>query len=81
DEKTREQIASVCLRTSAVLQIGGYCRFDLRQRPDGEVCIVDVNPNPDIGEGTGFRKALDVAGITYSDFLSALMMAARNRRL
>jgi hypothetical protein len=42
--------------------------------------VVDVNPNPDIGRDTGFRKALDAAGIAFPDFLGATMMAARNRR-
>ena len=63
-----------------VLALGGYCRFDLRQRPGGELCILDVNPNPDIGRDTGFRKALGAAGIEFADFLNQLMIAARTLR-
>jgi hypothetical protein len=36
-----------------------------------------VNPNPDIGGDTGFRKALGAAHIEFADFLNQLMIAAR----
>jgi D-alanine-D-alanine ligase len=76
----KRALADLCRRAATVLSIGGYARFDVRQRPTGELCIIDVNPNPDIGPGTGFRKALDAAGIGFSDFLEQLMMAALSKR-
>jgi D-alanine-D-alanine ligase len=76
----KRDLAGLCRRAASVLSIGGYARFDVRQRPTGELCIIDVNPNPGIGPGTGFRKALDVAGIGFSDFLDQLMMAAISKR-
>lgn len=81
EDTLRSDLADVCLRAASVLSIGGYCRFDVRQRPSGELCIVDVNPNPDIGRESGFRKALAAAGISFGDFLGELMMTARSRRL
>ena len=80
DDATRERIAAICTAAERTLGIGGYCRFDLRQSRSGELFLVDVNPNPDIGRGTGYRKALDAAGIAFSDFLRTLIMAARLRR-
>jgi D-alanine-D-alanine ligase len=80
DEVLRRNVEAVCRKTAAALQIGGYFRIDLRQRPSGELCVLDVNPNPDIGSGSGFRKALAAAGIAFADFLKELMMAARRRR-
>lgn len=80
DETLRGELAGLCTRAASVLSIGGYCRFDLRQRASGELCIIDVNPNPDIGPGSGFRKALDAAGIAFEDFAGELMIAALSRR-
>ncbi len=80
DEMTRQRIRSICMDAATTLSIDGYCRFDLRQARTGELFVVDVNPNPDIGRGTGFRKALDAAGVSFSDFLGTLIMAARQRR-
>jgi D-alanine-D-alanine ligase len=75
----RDELASLAVRAASVLAIGGYCRFDVRQRPGGELCIIDVNPNPDIGEGSGFRKALAAAAIPFEEFVRQLMIAAQSR--
>lgn len=77
DDSLRAELAALCARAAAVLSLGGYARFDVRQRENGELCILDVNPNPDIGKGAGFRRALAAAGIEFADFLNELMIAAR----
>lgn len=79
DDTLRRDLADLCRKAADVLSIRGYCRMDIRQRPTGELCIVDINPNPDIGPGSGFRKALTAAGIAFRDFLEELMMSARSR--
>lgn len=79
DDALREALGELSKSAADVLSIGGYCRFDVRQRKTGELCIVDVNPNPDIGRGSGFRKALDAAGIGFRQFLDELMMSALSR--
>lgn len=80
DDTTRSDVSSICTKAASVLSLGGYCRFDLRQRGTGELWIVDINPNPDIGRGTGFRKALAAAGVEFVDFLNELMISAQSRR-
>ncbi|MGZ7042283.1 MAG: D-alanine--D-alanine ligase family protein, partial [Thermoanaerobaculia bacterium] len=76
DESLRARIGSLCTSAATLLGLGGYCRFDLRQSRTGELWIVDINPNPDIGRGSGLRLALEAAGVTFSDFVNALIMAA-----
>ena len=78
-EAVRDALASLAVHAASVLSIGGYCRFDVRQRPTGELCMIDVNPNPDIGPGSGFRKALDAASISFDDFIGEMIEAARWR--
>jgi D-alanine-D-alanine ligase len=68
----REEIGRTCTEAVRLLGITGYCRFDLR---DGR--IIDVNPNPDLGAGTGFRKALQAAGIPLRQFLNEIIIAGR----
>jgi len=77
DAKTTHDLAELCSRAANVLSLGGYCRFDVRRRPGGELSILDVNPNPDIGRDTGFRKALAAAHVEFADFLNQLMIAGR----
>lgn len=80
DDDLARDLTSLCTKAANVLSLGGYCRFDVRQRSNGELCLLDVNPNPDIGQNTGFRKALSAAGIEFRDFLDQLMIAARASR-
>jgi D-alanine-D-alanine ligase len=80
DDATRGEVARICLAAAHLLGIDMVARIDLRQAQDGTLYIIDINPNPDIGPGSGFRKALDAAKLPFSDFLQALMMAAYARR-
>lgn len=75
DGKTVASIRTLSLRAASLLGLSGYCRFDLRQRSSGEIVILDVNPNPDIGRDSGFRKALAAADIAFIDFLDQLIAA------
>jgi D-alanine-D-alanine ligase len=80
-ESLRAEIADICLRAATLLGLEtGHCRFDLRQSASGDLYIIDINPNPDIGPGTGFRKALEAAGVEFREFLEELMIAAFRRR-
>lgn len=81
DEATRKEIARICLAAVELLNLDMTVRFDLRQESrTGVIYIVDINPNPDLGLGSGFRKALDAAGLLFSDLLKALIIAACARR-
>lgn len=76
-DSLRSEVGKLCSSAVSLLGISGYCRFDLRQAKTGELFLIDVNPNPDIGAGTGFRKALEAASISFRDFLQDLIIAAR----
>ena len=75
----RVRLQSICRRTASMLGLSSYCRFDVREDAEGAMFLIDVNPNPDIGQGSGFRKALAAAGIGFRDFLNELMIAAVSR--
>lgn len=81
DERTKSEIARICLSAIELLGLDMAARFDLRQSSQtGVISIVDINPNPDLGSGSGFRKALDAAGLLFSDLLNALIIAGCARR-
>ncbi len=80
DELTRAEVVRLCTSAATLFGLDMAVRFDLRQAKTGELYLIDINPNPDLGRGTGFRRALDAAGIAFSDFLETLIMAAYARR-
>lgn len=79
-KRLREEVVRVCTAAAQLLGLDMVVRFDLRQARSGELYIIDINPNPDLGRGTGLRRALDAAGIAFADFLNDLMIAAYARR-
>jgi D-alanine-D-alanine ligase len=80
DDRLRQAIGQTCLRAARLLDLTSYCRFDLRQDEAGALHVIDINPNPDIGPDSGFRRALAAAGISFRDFLEQLMMTAAQAR-
>lgn len=75
-EATRAEVERICGAAAGLFGLDMAVRFDLRQARSGELYIIDINPNPDLGQGTGYRRALDAAGVSFADFLDTLIMAA-----
>ncbi len=71
--KEEERIKAVALKALKVLQIRDYGRVDLRMDEEGNIFVLEVNPNPDISPGSGFIKALEVSGFSYRDFIQRLI--------
>ncbi len=80
DPAVHADITATCRHVAAMMGMSGYCRFDLRQDPEGRIQIIDINANPDIGPGSGFRKALAAADIRFEDFLDELIGARLRAR-
>lgn len=80
DPQLHAEITATCRHVAAMMGMAGYCRFDLRQGPDGRIQIIDINANPDIGPGSGFRKALAAANIRFEEFLAELIHARLHTR-
>jgi D-alanine-D-alanine ligase len=57
-----------------------YARVDFRLDPQGEPMILEVNPNPDIGPGAGWARALRSSGRDYASTLDLLTRQALHRQ-
>src|SRR5262245_34013478 len=49
----------------------GYARIDVRLDAEGRPCVIDVNPNPEIGPEVGIHRAVLEAGWTWPQFVNA----------
>lgn len=56
-----------------------YARVDFRLDAEGRPMILEVNPNPDIGPGAGWARALRASGRDHDGTLAGLVEQARRR--
>jgi len=55
------------------LGLTGYARMDLRLTPDGELYLLEANPNPHIGADEDFAQSAQSAGVPYPELVSRIL--------
>jgi len=79
-EEQREKLQSLAVSAFKVMGCRDYARVDFRMDGQGQVFILEVNPNPDISLGAGYARALRAAGIEYGAFWQAQIENALRRK-
>ncbi|MFT5303929.1 MAG: D-alanine-D-alanine ligase, partial [Mariniblastus sp.] len=72
------KIQSVCRRVYKALSLSGYARMDLRLRADGEVFVIEANPNPNLSYGEDFAESAENVGISYEQLLQKIISLGLN---
>ncbi|MBI2823376.1 MAG: ATP-grasp domain-containing protein [Planctomycetia bacterium] len=68
-----ESISRLCKRVYRALSLSGYARMDLRLTPEGQVYVLEANPNPNLEYGEDFSESAEKAGISYEKLLSRIV--------
>src|SRR5690606_7324996 len=63
------RVARMCKEIYRVLGITGYARMDLRLSEQGEVFVLEANPNPDLKYGEDFAESAEAHGHGYPELL------------
>jgi D-alanine-D-alanine ligase len=75
----RDEMMTLAVRVCELIGIRDYGRVDFRMNAQGRVYVLEVNPNPDVGIGSGYRRSLEAADISYPDFVTVLLHNALQR--
>jgi D-alanine-D-alanine ligase len=75
----RAEMMTLAARVWDVIGIRDYARVDFRMDAQGRIHVLEANPNPDISAGSGYRRSLEVANISYPDFIARLLDNALGR--
>ena len=68
-----ERIPKLCKRIYRILGLSGYARFDLRLQPDGQIYVLEANPNPAIAEFDDCALSAEKAGIKYPELIQRII--------
>lgn len=78
--RERDDLQTMAVRVWQTLGLRDYGRVDFRMDHQGQIYVLEANPNPDITSGSGYRRALDAAEIEYSEFIQGMINNALKRR-
>lgn len=54
----------------------GYARVDMRMNRQGQLNVIELNPNPDISPGSGAVRQAEAAGMNYTQFIEKIVQLA-----
>jgi len=76
ESEEQQHIAETITTVYRLLGCQGYARADMRLDDEGQLNIIEVNPNPDISPGTGAARQAEAAGMTYTQFIEKIVQLA-----
>jgi len=72
-EGKAEEIQRLAKRVYRTLGLSGYARIDVRMDTEGDVYVLEANPNPQIAHDEDFSDSAEKDGYTYKDLLQELL--------
>jgi D-alanine-D-alanine ligase len=72
-EGTAARIDRIARRIFRALGLSGYARIDIRMDPQGEIWILEANPNPDLCFGEDFAEGFERVGYSYEALIQKLL--------
>jgi len=76
---TGQRIVKICKAVYRALRIHGYGRIDLRVMPQGEVVMLEANPNPNLDRDDEFAQSAMKVGLSYEQLIQHILRLALAR--
>jgi len=76
----KKRVEYIAVKAFKLFGCRDYARVDIRIDRNGKIYVLEVNPNPDISPESGMTRAIKAQGMTYEDFIGALLERALQRR-
>jgi D-alanine-D-alanine ligase len=74
----RKKFARISKRIYRILSLSGYARLDYRLTEDGQIYLLEANPNPDISCREDFSLSAEHSGVKYECLLKKIINLAFN---
>jgi len=82
DEATAQKLQETAIAAYRAVKLRDYGRIDMRLTPEGEVYVIEANPNPWLSSKHEFAMAAKKSGRSYTQLIGEIveMAVERNRR-
>jgi len=80
DQELLDRLAEEACACWRLFGLRGYARVDFRVDSAGREWILEVNPNPCLSADAGFMAAAEQAGLSRSEVITQILLAARAGR-
>jgi len=71
--EVQTRMQRTCKRVYRILEQSGYARMDLRLTPQGEIYLLESNPNPQLEYGEDFAESAESLGVTYAQLIQRIL--------
>lgn len=73
---TQESLRKLARNVYRWLKIRGFGRLDVRLTPNGELFVIEANPNPSLAQDEDFAQSAAAAGTDYDSLIQAILETA-----
>ena len=67
------KVQHLAKRIYKALDLSGYARVDLRMKDNGEMFVIEANPNPQLAQGEDFAESASRAGVSYAKLIERII--------
>ncbi len=67
------KVQHVAKRVYRALDLSGYARIDLRMKDNGDLFVIEANPNPQLAQGEDFAESAQRAGVSYAKLIERII--------
>jgi len=78
-DSERKGITKTTVAVFKLLCQEGYARLDMRLDGEGQLNVIEVNPNPDISPDSGAARQAKAAGMSYAQFINRIVELALDK--
>src|SRR5215470_3350253 len=80
DEATVQKLSDTALAAYRAVKLRDYGRIDMRLTPEGEVYVIEANPNPWLSSKHEFAMAAKKSGRSYTQLIGEIVEMALERQ-
>jgi D-alanine-D-alanine ligase len=67
------KVQHLAKRVYRALDLSGYARVDFRMKPDGQLSVIEANPNPQLAQGEDFSESARRANVPYAKLIEKII--------